>query len=80
MYKMAFVFKKKLTFIKIGNLLCDKTTFGSLYRSLEEMLQPHRERKFLHPHPSEHQAYVVLKSLEPSRLALKLKSFPRSSL
>lgn len=38
------------------------------------------EQKLLHPHPSKSQSYMVLKSLKPSRLALKLKSFHPSSL
>lgn len=67
--------KKNLRFIKIGNLLFNKNPLRRFYSSLGEMPQPRWEQKLLHPHPSKHQAYMVLKSLNPPGFALKPKSF-----
>lgn len=58
---MVCVFFKKLRFGKIGNLLCDKTTFRSGWASLGELLPPHWEQKLLQLLSSEC-VYMVLKS------------------
>lgn len=66
-------------FLKIGNWLCNKTTFRRFCSSPGESPQSHWEQKLLHPHPSKLQACVVLKSLKLLRLALKLEFFTKPS-
>lgn len=81
MYQMAVVFKKKKhasssrleIYSAIKPPLGDSAVHQGRCYSLTE-------QKLLHPHPSKSQSYMVLKSLKPSRLALKLKSFHPSSL